>query len=106
MYLLNKVKLTKDMGAELFDNIRQGDWYIDYTVERLREYQAQEPTIGLSRVVSWMNEYFTAVKSLPSYLKPKYVSKIMEAVYRQSVKEIMGERILDEFMADSEDSFI
>lgn len=39
IHLLGKIKKDKDMGAEIFDNIRQGDWYLDYTVERLRLYQ-------------------------------------------------------------------
>lgn len=91
---------------ELFDNIRQGDWLVDYIVERLRTYQQQEPSIGLDQASSWLEEYFTTVKKLPSYLKPKYVSRIVEAVYHSAVREIMTNRILDEFMADSEDSFL
>ena len=38
MYLLNELKFTKDMGAELFDNLRNGNWLIDYVVDRLRQY--------------------------------------------------------------------
>lgn len=38
IHLLHGLKLSKDMGAELFDNIRSGDWLIDYTVGRIRDY--------------------------------------------------------------------
>ena len=38
MHLLNEYKLTRNMGAELFDNVRAGDWLIDYTVDRIRKY--------------------------------------------------------------------
>jgi len=38
------------MGAELFGNIRAGDWLVDYTVTRIRDYQSQEPTIGLQKL--------------------------------------------------------
>lgn len=47
MHLLRKYKVRLDMGAELFDNIRAGDWYIDYTSSRIREYASAEPSAGL-----------------------------------------------------------
>jgi len=28
---ISRSKLSGDMGAELFDNIRAGDWLLDYT---------------------------------------------------------------------------
>lgn len=106
IHLLKYIKKSKDMGAELFDNVREGDWLIDYTVNRLRTYQAQEPTIGLQNVITWFDEQFTAVKKLPTFLKPKYVSRIIETVYNAAVREIMCKRVLDEFIADNEDPFV
>ena len=46
------------MGAELFDNIRSGDWLMDCTVDRLSQYSDVEPTIGLRKLADWMSEYF------------------------------------------------
>ena len=43
------------------------------------------------------------MKKLPTFLKPKYVSMVIEAVYYSAKREIMCNRILDEYMADSED---
>jgi len=103
MFLLKQLKENKDMRNELFENLRQGDWYIDYTVERLRSYQHDEPTIGLAKAVDFLDEYFASIKKIPAHLKPKYVSKVIETVYNKAVKEIMGARMLDEFVADSED---
>lgn len=40
IFKLKQIKLNKDMGDELFDNIREGNWYIDYTLDRIRAYQA------------------------------------------------------------------
>ena len=50
IHMLRGLKISKDMGAELFDNIRKGDWLIDYTVNRIIDYQKQEPTIGLQKL--------------------------------------------------------
>jgi glycogen debranching enzyme len=94
------------MGAELFGNIRAGDWLVDYTVNRIRDYQRQEPTIGLQKLTELLQDQFAAVKQLPAHLKPKYVARVVEAVYTQAVKEIMSRRVLDDFMLDSEDVFV
>ena len=106
IHILNDLKLSKDLGAEIFDNVRAGDWLIDYHTNRIREYTQKEPTIGLSKLATLLEEQFGAVKKLPAGLKPKYVSKIMETIYNQVVKEIMNRRILDDFFADSDDLFV
>jgi hypothetical protein len=36
--MLKKTKLSKDMGSEIFDNMRDGDWLLDYCVGRIIEY--------------------------------------------------------------------
>ena len=38
MHMVKKVKLYKDLGNEMFNNIRDGDWLLDYTVSRITEY--------------------------------------------------------------------
>jgi len=106
MHLLRKYKLSVDMGAELFENLRAGDWYIDYVATRIREYSTQEPSLKLDKLACFYEEYFSAVKQLPSHLKPKYISKVIETVHNMAVKEIMAVRILDDFMADSDDQFV
>ena len=62
MFLLNELKFTKDMGAALFDNLRNGNWLIDYVVERLRQYQEEEPSIGLTNLVEFLDDYIESVK--------------------------------------------
>jgi len=94
------------MGAEIFDNIRAGDWLIDYTVGRIREYQQQEPSIGLQGLADLLEEYFAAVKQIPAYLKPKFASRIIETIHRQVLKEVLNRRIVDDFMLGSEDVFV
>jgi hypothetical protein len=59
---LNDLKLSKDLGAELFDNLREGDWFIDYSANRIREYVNKEPTIGLGKLADLIEEQFSAVK--------------------------------------------
>lgn len=47
MHMLRKTKLSKDMGAEIFKNMRAGDWLLDYMVQRIGDYAQIEPSIGL-----------------------------------------------------------
>jgi hypothetical protein len=35
MTIFRQLKITGDMGHELFDNLRNGDWYIEYVLSRL-----------------------------------------------------------------------
>jgi glycogen debranching enzyme len=106
MHTLDKLKVSKDMGNELFDNLRAGDWYIDYATNRISLYAAEEPSIGLQRLSAFMQDYFGSVKQLPSYMKPKMASRVIEAIYRQVIKHVMSTQMLDDFVGDSEDPFV
>ena len=94
------------MGAEVFDNIRAGDWLIDYTASRIREYTVKEPSIGLQGLADVMEEYFAAVKQVPAYLKPKFASRIIETIHHLVLKEVLNRRIVDDFMVGSDDEFV
>ena len=89
MHLLKEIKLTKDMGHELFENIRAGNWLIDYTVDRIRKYTQQEPSIGLQKCVQFLEQYMECVKKLPAHMKPKYASRVIETLHNAIIKEII-----------------
>jgi hypothetical protein len=106
MHMVKKVKLYKDLGCEMFENIRQGDWLLDYMVNRIVEYNQMESDEGLSTYGQFLTEYAGLIKKLPSYLKPKYVSQLIETCYNIVVKEIMTNRMQDEFNENSLDPFM
>lgn len=106
MHMFRKTKLTKDMGAEIFENMRAGDWLLDYSVGRIRDYARAEPSIGLHKLAEFLEEYVEAVKQLPAHLKPKYGSKVIEVVYYRTLQEILNTRVLDDFMRESDDPFV
>ena len=37
MTILRSLKVSGDLGNEMFENMRKGDWYLEYTIKRLRE---------------------------------------------------------------------
>lgn len=89
------------MGYELFNNIREGNWFIDYTVDRL-SFMRDE----LSDVISFLREFFGSVKSLNNSLKPKYVSRVIEKLYNAVIYEVLKRRMNDPFITSSEDLFL
>ena len=67
------------MGHPLFDNMRQGDWLLDYTVTRLKETKLKE-------FADYVSQRFELVKQVPLNLKPKYATKVFLEVYEIVVK--------------------
>lgn len=52
-----------------------------------------------------MAEYIEAVKALPGHMRPKYGTRVIEAIYNKTVQEIMNVRIRDDFFKNSVDPF-
>eukprot|EP01117_Protostelium_nocturnum_P007177 TRINITY_DN2573_c0_g1_i1.p1 TRINITY_DN2573_c0_g1~~TRINITY_DN2573_c0_g1_i1.p1 ORF type:complete len:1537 (+),score=521.58 TRINITY_DN2573_c0_g1_i1:125-4735(+) len=78
-WLLEKIRRGNDMGHPFFDQLRQGNWALDYLVDRLTPF----PT--LSPVQKWLREVFEPVKSIPRFLIPKYFDLVVSKLYRASV---------------------
>mgnify|MGYP002480647701 CR=1 FL=1 len=55
--MLDKIRVNNDMGHPMFNNLREGDWMIDYVMSRLID----EPR--LEAVLNWMTDYFVQVCS-------------------------------------------
>ncbi len=58
---------------KLFDNLREGNWLMDYYVSRLKRYQS------LTEVADKVEKVFNSIKTLERYLVPKYFA---DFVYR------------------------
>lgn len=83
--MFRKIKLSKDLGSEIFENMRKGNWLLDYTVDRIKDYANSEPSIGLHALAEFLGDYVEAVKSLPSPIRPKYGTKVIETIYNRTV---------------------
>lgn len=93
------------MDAEIYNNMRAGNWLLEYTVNRIKEYADSEPSIGLHPLANFLEDYVEAVKVLPGHLRPKYGTKVIETIYNRTVQEIMCFRMRDEFFRDQDDHF-
>lgn len=70
---IKNAKKENDLSVKLFDNLRQGDWLMDYYLNRLKRYSS------LTEVADKVEKVFSSIKRLERYLVPKYFS---DFVYR------------------------
>ena len=79
MHFLQQLKISGDMGDALLDNIRSGDWLMEYSQARLESQISQMPR--LQGISDFIRGAFADAKKLPSHFKPKYVCRIIEKVF-------------------------
>lgn len=102
MTLLRQLKVSGDMGHELFNNMRAGDWYLDYAKDRLNFMKSE-----LRSVIEFLEKNYSLIKILPKSLRPKYGSRVIEKLYNAAVYEITQVRMKDRFInVNSDDLFV
>ncbi|XP_063621048.1 glycogen debranching enzyme [Cydia splendana] len=72
--LLEEVRSGDALGHAVCDNLRAGDWLLDYTWRRLAAPQ-------LANVATRLRELLAPLKDLPRYLVPAYAEATLRAVY-------------------------
>ncbi|XP_064477462.1 glycogen debranching enzyme-like isoform X2 [Ornithodoros turicata] len=82
MSVLSEIRYKNDLGHTMCDNLRVGDWMMDYITHRL---VYEHSTLALSE---WFNMLFTAVKKLPRYLIPCYFDAIVTGTFSILLEEI------------------
>ncbi|XP_011307475.1 glycogen debranching enzyme isoform X1 [Fopius arisanus] len=73
--LLADVRPNNDLGHPLCGNLRDGNWLIDYTWQRLK---GDERTLALGK---WLERESEPFKLIPRYLVPRYFDVIIINVY-------------------------
>ncbi|KAL0277777.1 UNVERIFIED_CONTAM: hypothetical protein PYX00_004943 [Menopon gallinae] len=72
--LLHDIRNNNDLGHPFCQNLRQGNWMLDYISGRLKLNSNTRP-LGI-----WFDEIFEALKKLPRYLIPTYFDVIITSV--------------------------
>lgn len=57
--LLETIREGNDMGHPLFDNLREGNWLMDFIVDRLSKYPQ------LKQIENWLRAAFNFIQQLP-----------------------------------------
>ncbi|XP_030630081.1 glycogen debranching enzyme isoform X2 [Chanos chanos] len=74
--VMAKIRPNNDLGHPFCDNLRQGDWMIDYVSNRLISRGG-----ALSEVGHWFDAMFGYLKHIPRYLIPCYFDAILVGAY-------------------------
>ena len=78
---LNEFKLTKENNT-ILDNIRAGDWLLDYTIQR---FQDQSNLKKLYEILSQIKNNYT---KLYIHHKPVYITKIIDTLYNITIMRL------------------
>lgn len=70
-----------DLGHPLCNHLREGQWALDFLVGRMERISKQEGFSRLLKPAQWLKERFDAVRSIPSFLLPRYFALICQIAY-------------------------
>lgn len=76
--ILRSIVFNNDLAHPLSNNLRAGNWALDYTVNRLDAYK-NEP--GIKLVQEWLRSRFDRIKQLPGFLVPSYFALCVGIMY-------------------------
>lgn len=86
--LLSTVRPSNDLGHPMCNNLRDGDWMIDYIWQRLKRDAGTEP-LG-----AWLETNLRYLKEIPRYLVPCYFDVVVTGTYLLLVEQcynLMGD---------------
>lgn len=82
--LLSEISPANDLGHPFCNNLRQGDWIIDYISNRLKQ------TPETSELSEWFKTNLTALKNISRYLIPAYFDVIITQVYDILIQKLLN----------------
>lgn len=90
--LLANIRLKNDLGHPLCDNLRCGDWLLDYIIARLKNRQETQ------LLSVWFENVFIPFKSMPRYLIPCYFDAVVTGIYSLLLNRIWT--LMSKFVSD------
>ena len=73
--IMKAIRVSNDLGHPLCGNVRDGNWLLDYTCQRLLSAQSTK-SVGL-----WLEAVLEQVKKVPRYLIPSYFDAVTNKLY-------------------------
>ncbi|XP_055546632.1 glycogen debranching enzyme isoform X2 [Wyeomyia smithii] len=77
--ILSDIGPNNDLGHPLANNLRNGNWLIDYCSQRLTKYPNLVP------VGNWLTKNLAPLKEIPRYMIPSYFDVILTGVHRMAI---------------------
>ncbi|XP_071756275.1 glycogen debranching enzyme-like [Centroberyx gerrardi] len=83
MSVMAEIRPKNDLGHPFCDNLREGDWMIDYVSNRLLATGG-----ALGEVGQWFQAMFSYLKHIPRYLVPCYFDAIILGAYTTALEAV------------------
>ncbi|XP_070066606.1 glycogen debranching enzyme isoform X2 [Drosophila virilis] len=90
--LLTEISPRDDLGHPLCNNLRDGNWMMDYIADRLNNFADLKP------LSNWLRATFDPLKNVPRYLIPCYFDTIVSGVYNVLVNQV--NQLMPDFIRD------
>ncbi|KAH9902057.1 glycoside hydrolase family 13 protein [Xylariomycetidae sp. FL2044] len=94
--LLKDIIKDNNLAHPLCQNLRDGQWALDFTVGRLERISHQAEFAGLAKPAAWLKERFDAIRGIPNFLLPRYFALVIRTAYRaawQRGLELMNDNV-------------
>lgn len=88
--VLKNIIRNNDLGHPLCNHLREGQWALDYIVERLERISRREGYTSLEAPARWLAERFDAIRKLPSFLLPRYFALVIQTAYQAAWKRCIS----------------
>ena len=77
--VLQEAEASGDLGAPICNNLREGNWALDFVVNRLDAYESAfgANLCGLSKFRTWLGDALDKVGKLPRALIPQYFYAVL-----------------------------
>ena len=94
--LLKDIIRSNDLGHPLCQNLRDGQWALDYIVNRMDRVSKDWCGGRLQKSARWLQERFNLIKKVPNHLLPRYFAMVIQTVYSAAFHRgisLMGKEI-------------
>ncbi|KAI1396592.1 glucanotransferase domain of glycogen debranching enzyme-domain-containing protein, partial [Hypoxylon fuscum] len=94
--LLKDIIKDNNLAHPLCQNLRDGQWALDYTLGRLERISQQPEFTGLAKPAAWLKERFDAIRSIPNFLLPRYFALVVRTAYTAAFErglELMNDKV-------------
>ena len=94
--ILENIVKYNNLGHPLCNHLRDGQWALDFVVGRMERAANNQGYSRLDKPAMWLKNRFDAVRTIPSFLLPRYFALIMQVAYNAAFHrgiELMGTNI-------------
>ncbi|KAM7344638.1 glycogen debranching enzyme isoform 4-T5 [Cochliomyia hominivorax] len=93
--LLTEISPHNDLGHPLCNNLRNGNWMMDYIADRLSHFESTKS------LAAWIKSAFEPIRDIPRYLVPCYFDAVVSGIYNILVHRVFKQ--MPEYIREGHD---